>query len=168
MARQLMIMRARSQFSLRPSKIALGNLTLNPCVSTFPSYFRSQVDFDSLTTPFTHAEIDDVVKEMPADRAPGPDGFNGAFLKVCWPIIRTDFYQLCEEFHSGKLNLESLNYGFITLIPKKNAPETVNDYRPITLLNCCLKMVTKILADRLQKIILQIVHRNQYGFLRGR
>lgn len=129
---------------------------------------REEVPFESLTTPFTHEEIDAVVKEMPPDRAPGPDGFNGAFLKACWPIIKQDFYLLCEDFHRGDLNLESLNSGYITLIPKTNAPETVNDYRPITLLNCCLKMVTKILANRLQKIILQIVHRNQYGFLRGR
>ena len=129
---------------------------------------RREVDFHSLITPFTHAEIDAVVKEMPPDRAPGPDGFNGAFIKACWPIIKHDIYQLCEEFHGGNLNLESINYGHITLIPKTNAPVTVNDFRPITLLNCCLKLITKILANRLQKIILQIVHRNQYGFLRGR
>lgn len=121
---------------------------------------RASVDFDSLTTPFTHEEIDAVVKEMPPDRAPGPDGFNGAFLKACWPIIKPDFYRLCEDFHDGNLNLESLNYGYVTLIPKNNAPETVIDYRPITLLNCCLKLITKILANRLQKIILKIVHRN--------
>ena len=54
------------------------------------------------------------------------------------------------------------------MIPKVQSPETVNDYRPITLLNCCLKMITKILANRLQKLILKIIHRNQYGFLRGR
>ena len=72
------------------------------------------------------------------------------------------------EFHSGSLNLESLNYGYITLIPKIRAPETVNDFRPITLLNCCLKLITKILANRLQRVILKIVHNNQYGFLKGR
>ena len=62
---------------------------------------RSQVDFDSVTIPFTHKEIDDVVKDMPPDRAPGPDGFNGAFLKACWSTIKEDFYRLCDEFHSG-------------------------------------------------------------------
>ena len=72
------------------------------------------------------------------------------------------------EFHRGDLNLESVNYGYITLIPKNASQETVNDFRPITLLNCCLKLITKLLANRLQKIILQIVHHNQYGFLRGR
>ena len=56
----------------------------------------------------------------------------------------------------------------ITLIPKKGTPETVNDYRPISLLNCVLKVLTKILAERLQKWILKIVHRNQYGFIKSR
>ena len=36
------------------------------------------------------------------------------------------------------------------------------------MLNCCLKVITKLLANRLQKVILKIIHRNQYGFLNGR
>lgn len=102
------------------------------------------------------------------DRAPGPDGFNGTFLKTCWHIIKNDFYKLCDDFCNGDLDLTSINSGFITLIPKIGSPETANDFRPITLLNCCLKIITKVLANRLQKLILSIVHKNQYGFLRNR
>jgi hypothetical protein len=116
---------------------------------------------EDLTIPFTKEEIDHVIKMMPADRAPGPDGFTGIFLKSCWDVIKEDFYKLCNQFFDGNLNLESINEGFITLIPKTNAPTSLNDYRPITLLNCCLKVITKILANRLQRIILKIVHRNQ-------
>jgi retron-type reverse transcriptase len=54
------------------------------------------------------------------------------------------------------------------LIPKVAVPESVNDFRPITLLNCCLKIITKILANGLRKVVLKIVHKNQYGFLKGR
>lgn len=104
---------------------------------------------DELTLPFTREEVDLVVKEMPADRAPGPDGFNGSFLKACWPIIKHDFYALCDQFFERGLNLESINDGYITLIPKIASPEGVNDFRLITLLNCCLKVITKILANRL-------------------
>lgn len=121
-----------------------------------------------LMVPFTREEIDKVIKEMPADRAPSPDGFTGVFLKSCWHIIKEDFYKLCDQFVEGTLNLESINDGFITLIPKINSPTSVNDFRPITLLNCCLKVITKLLANRLQKLILKIIHRNQYSFLKGR
>lgn len=56
----------------------------------------------------------------------------------------------------------------LLLIPKIHSPETASDFRPITLLNCCLKIITKLLANRLQKVILRIVHRNPYGLLKGR
>ena len=133
-----------------------------------PNVLQRHDDLDQLTKPFTHKEIDAVVKEMSADRAPGPDGFSGAFLKACWPIFKHDFYNLCEAFHQGDLDLTSINDGLITLIPKSNSPETVNDYRPITLLNCCVKMITKLLANCLQRVILKIIHKNRYGFIMGR
>jgi hypothetical protein len=42
----------------------------------------------------------------------------------------------------------------ISLIPTTGTQEGINDYRPITLLNCVLKIVTKLLANRLQKVVL--------------
>lgn len=75
---------------------------------------------------------------------------------------------MCDEFYSGTVNLECINNSFITLVPKVSNPETVNDFRPIALLNVSFKLLTKLLADRLQSIILKIVHKNQYGFIRSR
>ena len=66
---------------------------------------NTTVNFRSLEEPFTKEEIDGIVNCMPNDRAPGPDGFNGAFLKKCWPIVKENFYNLCEEFHTGTLDL---------------------------------------------------------------
>jgi hypothetical protein len=102
-----------------------------------------------ISAPFTKDEIDKVIKSIPADKAPGPDGFNGMFLKSCWDIIAPDFYRLCDDFWAGEISLHCLNNSLITLVPKKLTPETVNDYRPISLLNCILKVLTKIIAERL-------------------
>ena len=66
------------------------------------------------------------------------------------------------------MNLESINSSFITLVAKVHSPETVNDYRPISVLNMDIKLLTKILADRLHMVILQLLHANQYGFIRTR
>jgi hypothetical protein len=102
---------------------------------------------DNLTVPFTHEEMDNVISKMKPDKAPGPDGFNGLFLKKCWPIVKASFYKLAEDFYDNKINLESINTSYITLIPKCHSPEKINDYRPISLTNCCLKFLTKIVAD---------------------
>ena len=64
--------------------------------------------------------------------------------------------------------MECLNTSLNTLIPKKLSPEVVGDFWPISLTNTCLKFLTNLLANRLQKVILRCIHRNQYGFLRCR
>lgn len=51
---------------------------------------------------------------------------------------------------------------------KKVPPLTINDYRPISLLNYSLKLTTKLLANRLQSVIFRVIHANQYGFIKGR
>ena len=122
---------------------------------------------DILAPPFQHEEIDLITWCMPTDKEPRPDGFNGMFMKICWSIIKNDFYALCEEFFCNSVNLECINSSFITLVPKVRNPETVSDFRPISLINISLKLLTKILVDKLQSVILKLVHKNQYGFIRS-
>src|SRR4051812_45011307 len=107
-----------------------------------------------LSSPFSQAEIMEVLKDLPVDRAPGPDGFNGFFIKKCWPIIQSDFMNLISQVADGTLKLECLNGSLITLIPKILAPVCHNDNRTISPTNTCLKFLTKLLANRLQKVIL--------------
>ena len=64
--------------------------------------------------------------------------------------------------------LENINGSLITLIPKITSPVEPDDLRPISLTKTCLKFLTKLLANRLQKVILKCTHKNQYGFLKGK
>jgi hypothetical protein len=64
--------------------------------------------------------------------------------------------------------MQSINVSHIVLIPKKNNPSKIGDFRPISLLNSSVKLLIKLLANRLQKIILKIIHKNQYDFIRDR
>jgi hypothetical protein len=91
---------------------------------------------------------------MPSDKAPGPDGFNGLFMKRCWQIIKSDFYKLCQYFYMGTTNLECIKTSFITLVLKIDSPKIVSDYRLTSLMNISLKLITKIMADRLQAVII--------------
>jgi hypothetical protein len=66
------------------------------------------------------------------------------------------------------LCLHSINGSYITLIPKVDNPTKVSDFRHISLLNSLIKLLTKLLVNRLQTIILGVIHQNQYGFIRNR
>lgn len=89
-------------------------------------------------------------------------------VKKAWHVIREDLYQLCIDFHDHLADLKSINYSYITLVPKKENPENINDFRPISLLNTSMKIVTKLLANRLQRVMPNVVHDNQYGFIKGK
>jgi hypothetical protein len=53
-------------------------------------------------------------------------------------------------------------------VPKKDNPQKVGDYRSILLLNNSMKILTKLLANRLQTKMPLLVHKNRYGFIKGR
>jgi hypothetical protein len=77
------------------------------------------MDLALLEAPFTHHEIDAVVKDFPNNKSLGPDGFNAKFLKKCWPIIKTYFYDLCHQIHQGNLCIQNINGCFITHVLRK-------------------------------------------------
>jgi hypothetical protein len=125
-------------------------------------------NLEDLAAPFSKEEIDNIVQNLPLGKSPGPDGFNTDFMKKCWTVIAQDFYDLCDVFYENNLCIQSINGSYITLIPKIDNPSKVSDYRPISLLNSSIKVLTKLLANRLQKVILRLIHQNQYGFIRSR
>jgi hypothetical protein len=89
-------------------------------------------------------------------------------MKKCWPIISEDFSDLCLAFYNKEVCLQNINVSYITLIPKIDNPDAVTDYRPISLLNSSIKLITKLLANRLQVVIFQLIHQNQYVFNKSR
>ena len=61
-----------------------------------------------------------------------------------------------------------MNYTFISLIPKNAGADSLENYRPISLCNFIYKIISKLLADRLQKVIHKIISPNQAAFIKGR
>jgi hypothetical protein len=79
-----------------------------------------------------------------------------------------DFYKLCQGFYDENFYMQSINGSHIVLVPKKDNPIKIKDFRPISLVNSSVKLLTKLLANILQKVILNIIHKNQYNFLKDR
>ena len=99
------------------AKGQLFSLVLNSSAS------KAIPGLEELSLPFLDEEINQVFKELPTDQAPRPDGFNGMFVKRCWPIIENDFLRLINDFYEGKLLLESINGSLITSSPRSFPPK---------------------------------------------
>lgn len=86
---------------------------------------------------------------MKENASPGLDGFGVSFYKSCWGLIKQEFMEMVNEFYAGKLQIERLNYGVITLLPKIKEANTIKQYRPICLINVGFKIFSKLLVGRL-------------------
>jgi hypothetical protein len=86
---------------------------------------------------------------MGHNKALGPDGFLVEFYQVFWNLVKEDLMALFREFHWGNLLLYSLNFGTIILLLKYTEFRTIQQYRPICLLNVSFKIFTKVLTNRL-------------------
>ena len=62
-----------------------------------------------------------------------------------------------EEFYHGRAHLAGVNQSYIALLPKSELVTTVDGFRPISLQNYVMKVVTRILTTRLQHFIEQLV-----------
>jgi len=131
-------------------------------------FIQPSIQLQSLDLPFLHEEIDAIVRSLPNNKSPRPDGFNNEFLKKSWPTIKCDFYDLCNDFYNHPVYLRSINSSYKTLIPKIDGARKVKDFKPISLLNLSVKLLTKLLANRLQPLITSLVHKKQYGFIKKR
>ena len=101
-------------------------------------------------------------------KVPGPDKIPIEFYQECWDIIKKDVLDLFDAFHKGELAVCRLNYGVITLLPKVQDATRIHQFRPICLLNCLYKWITKTLTLRLEKLADKLILQTQSAFLKGR
>ena len=127
------------------------------------------IDMTGIDACFSEDEIWAAVKDLPSDRAPGPDGFNGIFYKVAWEIIKLDIVNAFNAIWSldGR-SFYHLNCALMILIRKKEQPNSLGDYRPISLIHSFSKLFTKCLARRLAPRLHEIVSPSQSAFIKGR
>nr|KAJ0214561.1 hypothetical protein LSAT_V11C400158790 [Lactuca sativa] len=121
-----------------------------------------------LEEPFSLDEIKAAIWACGSDRASGSDGFSFALLKQHWEVIGGDFYFAVKHFEATWHIDRGCNSSFITLIPKVQDPITINDYRPISLIGCLYKTISKVLAKRVKKVVHLVVSNTQTTFVKNR
>ncbi|XP_043697076.1 uncharacterized protein LOC122647840 [Telopea speciosissima] len=128
----------------------------------------SEIQILELEREISREEIKGVVFAMKDSKAPGPDGFGARFYKTTWEIIKEDLIKAINWFFENSLMPYSVNATFISLIPKSGDASSFAGYRPTALCNLLYKIISKIISNRLQKVIGEVISFNQSAFIKGR
>ncbi|CAJ2673212.1 unnamed protein product [Trifolium pratense] len=135
--------------------------------------FLQVIAFDTLSAddnalllePFEEEEVKETIWSCDGSKSPGPDGFNLIFFKVCWPIVKYDVMAFLREFHASVCLPKVVTASFLTVIPKKDHPQDLFDYRPICLIGSLYKILSKLLANRLKRVLGKVISNFQSAFL---
>ncbi|RVX23718.1 Transposon TX1 uncharacterized 149 kDa protein [Vitis vinifera] len=128
----------------------------------------SQQEAKNLEIPFSENEVQSALMEMNGDKAPGPEGFTIAFWQSCWEFVKKEILEMFKEFHEQSSFLKSLSNTFLVLIPKKGGAVDLGDFRPISLLGGLYKLLAKVLANKLKRVLGKVVAPTQNAFVMGR
>ncbi|XP_056431006.1 ras-related protein Rab-24 isoform X1 [Hyla sarda] len=154
-----------SLYSASPVDVAAGRTFLD-LVRTPNLYSENR---DVLNADFTEDEVRRTIKNLHNSKAPDPDGFTGEFYKILVDQVvppLTSYFN--HVLHSGSLPLHS-NTTIIKLLLKPGKdPLLPQSYRPISLINQDIKLMSKIMADRLSTLMPALIGSSQVGFVRNR
>lgn len=117
----------------------------------------------------TQDELERAITNLKPQKARGPDGYTAEFLKILNKDISPSLTQLFNSFLQGAPILKYMNMAYIKVLPKRGKDLSLPaSYRPISLINVDLKLLSKIMADRLSFILPRFIAPTQTGFIRGR
>jgi len=127
-----------------------------------------EVEFKSLSPEaslrlieaFSEEEVKEVVWQCEGSKSPGPDGFNFNFIKKSWNSLKADFV-------AGVIP-KGCNASFIALVPKVREPCKLDQFRPISLVGAIYKVISKVLAGGIKKVLPTIIDGSQSAFIKDR
>ncbi|GJY13547.1 RNA-directed DNA polymerase, eukaryota [Tanacetum coccineum] len=130
--------------------------------------YERALGVDELDRAVSRDEIRRAVWNCGENKSPGPDGYTFEFFRKYWSLVGADFCDAVDYFFKSGTFPRGCNSSFIALIPKVNDAKFVNDFRPISLIGCVYKVITKVLANRLATVISDLVSETQSAFVANR
>ena len=128
----------------------------------------NQKEIEIMNNPITSTETESVIKNLPKNKSPGPEGFTGEFYQTFREELRPILLKLFQKTEEERTLPNSFYKATITPILKPDKDNTKKEkYKPISLMNIDENILNKILANRMQQHIKKLIHHNQVGFIPG-
>jgi hypothetical protein len=96
------------------------------------------------------------------------DGLSNCFIKKFWNILRIPLFRYTSHCSRTGTLTQSFKTASIKLIPKKGDCTKLKNWRPISLLSCLYKVISRALNNRLKTVSSTIFSRSQKGFTKDR
>lgn len=113
-------------------------------------------------------EVREAVFSMHPDKSPGLDGLNPAFFQTFWGVVGGDVVKFCQEFMNTGYLPSGINKTLVCLIQKVPMPQQMTDLRPISLCNILVRILSKVLSNRLKPCLGSLISDRQSAFIEGR
>ena len=139
-----------------------------PCIEGLSFMRLASSEAEGLEIPFTKGEVYAALTNLSKDKALGPDGFTMVFWLFCWDVVKIETMGFFREFHERGRFVKSLNATFLVLVPKKGGAEDLKDFRPISLVGNLYKLLAKVLANKIKKVMGKVISASQNAFVEGR
>ena len=111
----------------------------------------NQEEIENMNRTITSTEIEAVIKNLPTNKNPGPNGFPGEFYQTFRDELTPILLKLFQNIAEGGTLPNSFYEATFTLVPKPDEDVTKKEnYRPISVMNIDATILNKILANRIQ------------------
>lgn len=141
---------------------------ISSLISQFSCCYFTEEDQDWIGRVVTEEDVRNGLWALKPFKALGPNGLHAGFFQCFWlEVGRSVCLMVISTCNCGVIP-EYLNETLFTLIPKCQYPETLNNYRPISLCKTVYKVVSKIIVRRIRPLIIKLVSPIQAAFVPGR
>lgn len=135
-------------------------------ISELPPFTRKQRK--ALNREITDLEVEIAINKANQASSPGPDGLNFFFYKKFQQELAPILTKIFNRILKGQDTVEGFNEATMILLHKKGDQSNVENYRPISITNCDNRLMSAIMARRLNPILEEYISEEQRGFIGGR